>query len=203
LQCLRVSDSGEAVIEVKVTRYDIPRLRLVQVLVPIAFIVTTFARRIESTPLYVATAILQVAALAVLVSAIKRLGWQALQLESGGVRFGSTAFSLRGVQVRNWTMVGRDARLYTSKISYRVSAREGSEQVVRALLQSQFGQPTALERRGSIGVRMLALAAAVCGVVVVALAIFYDRSVLAAIGAPLLLGGIAVFGALSQRAARR
>src|SRR5262249_44927036 len=117
--------------------------------------------------------------------------------------FGESAFALPRVQVRNWTMVDRVARLYSSNVSYRVLAREGSEQVVRALLSSQFGQPIALERRGSNTARMLAVGAAISGVIVVALAIYFDKAALAAIGAPLLVGGIAAFGVLTQRAARR
>jgi hypothetical protein len=203
LQCFLVPESDEVVIQVKVTRYDIQRLRLLQVLVPLAFIVTTLARRTDSLPLYVMTAILQGGAIVAWLSATKRLGWQALELKGGGVKFGSTAFGLRREQVRNWTMINRVARLYSSKVSYRVLALGGSEQVVRSILQSQFGQPVALQRRGSVGARMLAVGAALCGLVVVALAIIYERSLLAIAGVPLLLGGFAVFGALSQRAARR
>jgi hypothetical protein len=146
---------------------------------------------------------LQGVGLAVFLSAMKRLGWQPVRFEGGAVSFGQTGVRIERRQVREWTLVGGVARLYGSSTSFRLQTREGSEPAFAVLLRSQFGAPVPLDRRGSKRARMLALGAAAFGVVMSAIAIANDNPLLAVVGAPALVLGLAFFGALSQRVAQR
>ena len=195
-----MANPGEATLEVKVTRYDVGRLRLGQLLVPVAVVLTVAARHAPTmTPLFLAFG-LQAVGLTVFLTAARRYGWQPLRFEHG-VSFGKTGLHLQPREVRRWTLVGRVARLYGGDTSFKLRVRDGGEQVLDALLRSQFGAPVRLERRGSRSVRMTALAVGLGGIVVCALAIARDSSLLAVFGAPPMMLGFAVFGAMSQRAA--
>lgn len=193
----------EAQIDVRVTRYDVQRMRIFQAMIPFAIIVTTVARYFPTPTMIAGTVLIQVAALGTLLSGVKRVGWQPLVFDGGGVAFGSSGFGINRQQMRDWTRVGRVVRLYSSRVSYKLLAREGSELVLAAVLQGQFGRPIPLERRGSRPARTVALGAALLGVTLVALAIANESTAFAIPGGPLLVIGIATFGALSQRAAKR
>jgi hypothetical protein len=198
-----MADSDDATIEAKVTQYDIARLRLGQLLVPLAVIATVMARRMPTMlPVSVAFA-LQALGLAVFLSAAKRFGSQPLRFEGGAVAVGATGVRIERIKVHRWTLVNRVARLYGVKVSYKLSVESGTEHALSALLRSQFGSPVQLDRRGSKQARVLALGVGLAGLVFTVLAIVNDSRVLAFVGAPAFLLGIATFGALSQRSAAR
>jgi hypothetical protein len=198
-----MTDPDEAFLEAKVTRYRIGRIRLGQLLVPLAVIVSVFARRVPTTLSILLAFALQGIALAVFLSAMKGFGWQPLRFGDGGVSFGETGLRLLRREVRRWTLIGRIARLYGGEVSFKLQVGEGSETVLGALLQSQFGSPLVMERRGSTRARLVALFAALAGVVLCTFAIARDSALLALLGAPAMVLGLAMFGAMSQRVARR
>lgn len=199
----RMSEPDDVFIEAKVTRYNIARLRLGQVLVPLAVIAAVVAQRAQTTLAAASAFALLGIGFAVFLSAAKRLGWQPLRFEGAVVSFGATGLRMERKQVREWTLIGDVARLYARDLSVKLQARGGSEQVLGALLRSQFGSPVPMDRRGSKRARALALCAAAFGLVMSVLAIVNDNSLLAVVGAPAVVFGIAVFGALSQRVAQR
>jgi hypothetical protein len=195
-------DSGGAVLEAKVTRYTIARIRLGQVFVPLAIIATIFARRLpHEVPIGVAV-LLQGLALFAFLSAAKRFGSVPLHFENGALSLGTTDIRLERFQVRQWTFVGDIVRLYTADVSFKLLVRPGAEPALRALLSGVFGSPVPMARRGSKRARLLALFAALAGLVTTALAIASDNPALL-VGLPFFIFGLAAFGALSQRVAQR
>ncbi len=193
-------DPGEGQLEARVTRYNIPRFRLGQALVPIALIATVLARRFpESVPL-AAALFAQALAAGAFLSAVRWFGWQKLRSERGTVWFGSTGLRIKRDSVLEWTTVGRTARIYGSDVSFRVRVRAGAEPAIQGVLRPILGKPTALKRRGSKRARTIALGVAVLGLglVLISFAVV-DTIVLTILGTPALVFGIATFGALSQR----
>lgn len=195
-------DPDEAVIEAKVTRYSIARLRLAQLLVPLAIVANVLARRAPSVAVVVSSLALLALGFVAFLSAAKRFGWTPLQFEGGAISLGQTGVRVERKRIRSWTLIGTVARLYLSDTSFRLQARRGTEQVLGALLRSQLGSPVSMNRRGSKLARLLALCAALLGLAISALAVAKDNSGLAVVGAPTLILGIAFFGALSQRVAQ-
>jgi hypothetical protein len=196
----RMSDSDEALIEAQVTRYDLARLRVGQLFVPIATISTIAARRNPGVVLYGAAFLLMGFGLFMLISAAKRLGWQPLRFESNAVSFGKS-LRLEAVQVRSWTIVGRVARLYGSKHSTELRFRPGAEIAILALLRSVFGSPIKLDRRGTTRAIAIAACAAAIGLVVTGIAIAQDDKRLL-FGLPVFVFGLVAVGVLSSRVAR-
>ncbi len=196
-----MSDSGEALVEARVKRFEIARLRVGQMLVPVAAVTSIWARR-EPTVLsaVVAFGLLGVVLFAFL-SASKRFGWQALHFEGDTLTIGKTGIQLQRFQIRSWTLVNDVARLYAAEQSFELRLRDGSQMVVSTLLQSVFGQRVTLERRGSSRAIVLSLAAGVFGTVLTAFAIAREDLRLL-IGLPIMFAGLIAAGVLSQRIAR-
>lgn len=194
---------GEAEIEVRLTRYDVTRLRLAQVLIPFVSVATILARRVSGS-LWISVAIAsQVLTVFVLLGAIRRFGWQPLVLENGALRFGATGIEASRQGVRDWTYLGGVARIYRGESSLRLRARPGAELALEAVLRALLGQPRTLVRRGSKRARIWALVAGTLGLVLVALAFALDATLLVPFGVATFIFGVATFGALSQRVAEK
>jgi hypothetical protein len=194
-------DAGEALVEVKVKRYDLARMQLGQLALPFAVILTILARRNPSVLLIVGAILLQGSGLYAFLSASKRFGWQPLRFEGGSVSFGDTGLRLEGIQIQRWTFVDGTARLYGSTHSFELQARPGTDQVMSALLGSVFGSPVRLVRRGSTTSIVLALCASVFGLVLSGIAIAQDDKRLL-LGMPFFVFGLIAVGVLRSRVAR-
>ena len=194
-----MTDSGDVKLEAKVTRYTIARLRLGQLLLPMAFVTAVAARRFPGVFTVCLAVGAQALVLWLFVTAGKRFGWQRLAFEHGGVSIGSTDARIERHKVHRWTIVNGLARLYGLEQSYKLRARGGAEPELSALLARQFGPPLALRRRGSLRARMIALAVGLCGLAGTAFAIGIGITWLAIVGPLAFILGVATFGALSQR----
>jgi hypothetical protein len=194
-------DSGPTGIDARVTRYNVKRFRLGQALVPPAMLITIFARRTEGMVAMIAMAgVLGSAALAFL-SAIKRFGWRAVRVERGSVWVGVSDERVRRESVRDWTWLNGVARLYGADANYTLKARSGGEAALESMLRGLFGQPRALQHRGTFRARMIALSVALLGLVSCVSAFMLDSIPLIVVGVPAFGIGLATFGALSQRVA--
>lgn len=187
--------------EAKVARYRVSRIRLFQLILPVAVGTAAVARH-SPTLLTAAVAFgVQAAGVALLLSARTRFGWQTLLFERGGISVGSTGVRIERYRISRWTFVRRSARFYESEQSFKLQASEGAEKDLEALLERQFGAATRLYPRGSFRARMIALAVAGSGLALVALAIVTDTVWPVGIGTVAFILGIAAFGAFSQRVA--
>lgn len=194
-----MTDSDNAILEAKVTRYNIGRLRLGQMLLPMAVVTTVVARRFPSVFTVVLAVVVQASTLALLISAARRFGWQRIFFKHGGLSIGSTDARLERHKVHRWTIVNGLARVYGLDQSYKIRARSGGESALSAALARCFGPPLTLRRRGSLRARMIALTVGLCGLVSAAVAIGVGISWLAIVGPLAFVLGVATFGALSQR----
>lgn len=197
----RMIDPDEALVEARVKRYDIARLRLGQLFIPLAAIATVFARRDPGVVSVSAAFGLLALAFYGLSSAAKGYGWQPLRFEEGAMSVGATGLKLERFQIRKWTIVDTVARLYASDQSFELRVRDGAQVAVAALLQSVFGSPVRLARRGSTPAIVVSLVAAGFGLIVSGIAIARDDPRLL-FGLPFFLFGLIAAGVLSQRIAR-
>jgi hypothetical protein len=185
--------------EARVTRYKVARLRLGQMLLPVAVLTTVAARRFPNVLTVLVALGMQVVCLAFFLTGGTRFGWQRLVFERGGMTVGSTDARIERNRVHRWTIVGGVARLYGLEHSYKLGARTGNEEALSAFLSSRFGPPLNLRRRGSFRARMIALAVGVMGLIGAAMAIGIGIDWLAIVGPLAFIFGVATFGALSQR----
>jgi len=186
-------------VDAKIVRYNIARLRLGQLLLPIAVVTTVAARRFPSLFTALLAIGVQASALTLFLSAARRFGWQRVVREDGGLSIGSTDARIERHRVHRWTINNGLARLYGLEQSYKLRARNGADGELSAFLSRCFGPPLTLRRRGSFRARMLALGVALCGLVGGALAIGVGITWLAVVSPLALIFGIATLGALSQR----
>ena len=188
-------------IRVRVTTYRLARLRAGQAMLPFVVVASILARR-SLDPISVGIAVLvQLATVIIFLRARRRLGWVALNTKAGKGSFGSELVISRE-KVRNWTVVDTTARVYCSDASLRLDCGDQDAAQLRAMLRGWLGAPTSLERRGSRRARLVALTAAVVGLVLAVAAFAYDSVPLVLVGLPCFVAGLALFGALSQRVAR-
>jgi len=187
--------------EAKVARYNIARIRLFQVLMPLALGTGALARHNPTLLTGVLAFGAQAVCLGVFLSALRRFGWQVLRFERGGISVGATGVRIERIRVSRWTLAGRAARIYERDQSFKIVAGEGVEQELEALLERQFGAPTRLFPRGSFRARMIALGVATSGLVLAPLAIVNDVMWLFTVGLLAFLLGVPTFLALSQRVA--
>jgi len=194
-----MTDSDDVTLEANVTRYNIARLRSGQLLLPIAVLTTVAARRFPNVFTVLLVVGVQASALALLLTAGRRFGWQRIVFKHGGLSVGSTDARIERHKVHRWTVVNGLARLYGLEQSYKLRARSGAESELSASLKRCFGQPLTLRRRGSFRARMIALTVGLCGLVGSAVAIGVGITWLAIVGPLAFIFGVATFGALSQR----
>ena len=187
--------------EAKVARYNVARIRLFQLIMPLAVGSAAFARHSPTLLTAVLAFGAQAAGVAVLLSARTNFGWQKLLFERGGISVGSTGVRIERYRISRWTFVRRSARVYEGDQSFKIQAAKGAERDLEAVLERQFGAATRLCPRGSVRARMIALAVAGSGLALVAVAIVTDTVWPAGIGTVAFILGIATFGAFSQRVA--
>ena len=192
--------SDDIAFEAHVTQYDVTRIRLGQAALPFATIAVVLARRFPNAVSIGAAAVVMALALFAFISAVRRMGWQQLRFEPGVLWFGSTGVHAKRFDVRDWTLVGRVARLDGAATSYRLRIHKGGESALEARLRGVLGrQPTRLKRRGSLRARMIGLGVAGLGLIAVVASFLTEALALTFLGTPAFVFGLATFGALTQR----
>jgi len=191
------SDSGAAV-EVRATRYDPVKLRLGQVLLPIALVVFPVARRFASTVAVVPALIVAVAALLTFLSA-RRSNITRLVAHPGRVKIGSAI--VQAGEAGRWRWHGTHATLFAPEGNLVVKARSPAEiQALRAALEQALGSPLNFRRRGSLRARVISLLVAAVGLTLLEISVVYHLVYMTPAIIPVIMG-IATFAALSGRIA--
>jgi hypothetical protein len=194
---------SESALSVRLVRYDIKRLRWGQLFAPVAGIATVAARRLPGPVSFtVAVASLSLALFA-FVTARRGFGRRALILEGRCLRFGAQAPEIRPASVASWTWDTSTARLYGSDLSWRLTTDRANADEIRATLTTAFGKPKLLRRRGSARARGTAFAVLLAGAAMTGAGIGFQLTACAVLGVLGLIGGIAAFGALSQKVVGR
>lgn len=187
--------------EARVTRYNIARVRIGQMLLPVAMVTAIAARRFPSAFTAILAFGVQGLIAAFFFSAMKRFGWQRLVFQHGKLAIGATDVRIEKYSVKRWTMVNGLARIYGLDQSYKLRTRRGAEEEFSEFLAGRFGPPTIIRRRGSFRARMIALSVCIAGAAAMTSGIIFESFLLVGIGTPACVFGLAAFGMLTQRTA--
>jgi hypothetical protein len=194
---------SESALSVRLVRYDVKKLRWGQLFAPVTGIATVAARRLPGpVSLTVAVASLTLALFA-FVTARRGFGRRALVLEGRCLRFGAHAPEIRPASVTSWTWDAPTARLYGAELSWRLATDNANADGVRAALTTAFGKPKLLSRRGSARARGIAFAVLLAGAATTGAGIGFQLTACAVLGVLGLIGGMAAFGAQSQKVVGR
>jgi hypothetical protein len=173
------------------------RWRLGQTVTPVAMILGVVARRTESTIAYSAAAAAVIVAATAFVSA--RRTSRRVQVRANGkhviAALAGEPISISGVYA--WTIHDGTARAYDPMGGWMF--RDTDTTSLASLLTSAFGPPLALRRRGTDRGRYAALCVACAGTLLAAAGFGAGSVPLVIAGLPLVIFGIAFFGAFSQR----
>lgn len=181
-----------------VVRIHRVRWRIGQALLPAAVVTSILARHgAEPRYLWVPFAI-QVLALAAFLSARRSLGEHELQVQS------KCLSSERGLHVvlsavTAWTLEGSVIRIDDPSWSWHLRARDAQSGALSSTLARALGRATRLRRRGSGRARLVAGAVSIGGFALTTLAISLEQPLLALLGTPPGILGLAALGALSQK----
>ena len=185
-------------LQATVTRYTLARLQRIQVLIPIAILASTLARRLPGVLTLSIGLAVMLAFWLVLRSAVTRVGIQTIRVDGDAVRIG-TDISIPSSIVERWTFSKGVASLLCGGTSYRLRTSRNSEAGVEDCLRSLLGAPTMLQKRGSTRARLIAGAVMIAGLVATTSAFVFDSIPLAVIGVPSMLIGFAIFATLSSQ----
>lgn len=188
-------------IDVRVTRTLVQRFQLGQTLVPICLGANILARRFPETvnPLFVLGFFVVVAS--ILLSAMKRFGKRRMLAHAGMLDLGDGVLVQRD-DVTYWACDGELARLYGSTESYALRARVEDAAALKEQLTRAFGPGRALQPRGSLLARRVAIALAGAGLLVAASVVFFKQNILIFVGVAWALLSLAAYAALRQRVLR-
>lgn len=186
-------------IAASVARIDVVKWRLAQALLPIATIAGIVARRSSNCLATFAAFGFLAAATATFLIARRSFGLTRLSATAGRISLGNSAIEIPSSQVTRWTLEGNCARLYGGRTSWKLVSHTVDGNSFRSLLAGTLGPPKQLRRRGTPTARRIALCISVVGLVSSAAGISLDIVVLAVVGIPSFVVGLATFGALSQK----
>lgn len=189
------------IVRADVVRVNISKLRVCQLLIPLATIASVVARRTQSLSMTIGALAAIGAGIVVLFVARRSFGKCSLQFGSGRIRLGDGHGEILASDIRTWTLDRSVARLDGSTFCWKLSAKIEEGDLLRTQLTAILGRPKLLKRRGSPRVRGIALGVAVLGAAILAVGISMDVVAAAFIGTPCLVLGLAVFGAFSQKVA--
>lgn len=186
-------------VDVRVTRINRGRLRLVQALIPVSGLLAAVARGLDSLLPLLLLAILASLCVWLFVSSHSRTSVQARALP-GQLRL--DRIKVWAGEFGQWRWYGKSAVIFELSGNLRVKSRSTAEaEALRILLQSALGDPLRFRPRGSARARRLAAATAFAGIVLMYLAFQLDIKSLWLVAIAMVLGGTAVFGAFSQSVA--
>lgn len=180
------------------TRYDLRRLRLAQVIIPLGAIAGVVARRTMS-PVAIVVAVVLLATATCTLLTLRTTQGRILRVRRGHLRLDDE--QVRPDQLSLWRWQGDRARLYLQTGALVVRAADTPAEL-QARLRSVFGSPVEFARRGSPRARWLAAALFFAGATLTTVG-FIVESHLASAGVLLVIAGFAAFGTLSQRVPTR
>ena len=183
-------------LEVRVVQYDRRRMRLMQLLIPIAGLATVLGRAFESALAFIPSLAFTLSGLALCISARKS--------EVGRIRALPERIKVAGTTVRpgefgRWRWYDRHATLFALSANLHVKTRSRVDaESLRLMLLAILGEPLRYRRRGSL--RALAIAALVTVVAFVLsdLAFKWQNEALMVFAPLSLFAGLGTLGALSQ-----
>jgi hypothetical protein len=199
---MQTTESTLQPVQVRITQYRIARIRAGQAILPFAAIGSIVARRSLHPVAVAVAAMLLLAGLLSFLSARHGFGAQNFSVQNGIGNFG-TQLTLVRKRVLRWTLSANVIRLYCTEMSLRLVFSSKDKQWLVEELTAWLGKPITLERRGSQQARAWSLAAAATGLACTIAAFIYQTIALVVLGLPMLIVGLATFGALSQPIARR
>lgn len=194
--------SDPSPIVVKAVRYDVARWAVVQTTLPIAMLAGIASRRIPG-PTTTAVAIGMLAVSAWLILRARRsFGKQTLTHADGKAILQESGEELSRRTTNRWTLRGRSASLYGTRVTFRIRLVKGDEATFQAVLSSVVGERTQTTRRGTLRARAIAAGFFVLGLALVAVSIAIDNLPLLMVGILVAFAGGGLHGALSQRVMR-
>ena len=192
---IKESTVGEP-IAVRITRYNLLKIRLSQVQIPLLMLCSPFVRWFHAPWLAVPAVALMIATIYTLYTS-KTRERVLVRTFSNRVKVGST--TVRPGEFGLWRWHGHHATIFLpgGNVIVKPVAR-GQAELLRGQLQSALGTPLRYIRRGSPRVRIGAAAVFVVGVVVLAIGINFNLVYLTP-AIVLVLGGFAVFMTFSGK----
>lgn len=175
------------------TRYDLRKLRLAQLIVPLAMMGSVLARRTMS-PIAIAMAVVLMVVGAYTLLKLKTTRRRNLSVRRGTLRLDDE--SIHPNQLSLWRWQGDRARLYLHTGAMVLRAPDAPA-ALQAQLRSVFGAPVEFARRGSPRARWLAVAVFLTGAALTAIGLTVGSHIASA-GVLMVIGGFAAFGTLSQ-----
>lgn len=189
------SSLHDVTLDVLTTRFNIRRIRLGQLLIPLTAIVTPLATRSMGPVALVASVLLSGVAIWSFVSARTKRAVK-LCLRDHALYLGSEA--IHTAASGTWSWMGERATLFLPDGNVAVRARSRADApALQSLLRSVLGTPLKYRRRGSLSARITAASALFTGFGLTSFGFAYG-SVVAPIGLMLIVFGGAALGALSQ-----
>ncbi len=183
-------------LEVRVTRYDLRKIRLVQVLLPLCFIFVPLARRFGGAWLVVPAAIL----CALIVRTLLRAqSSESVLLRTFPDRIKVGATTVRLAEPTSWRWHGRHATLFLAAGNVVVKPRASTRgDVLRSQLHATLGDPLLYTHRGSLAARIAAVVVAALGLLLLGVGVHY-RLVYLTLAVGVVIVALAVFATLSGK----
>jgi|SRR6187402_3134490 len=183
-------------IAVRATSYDLQKVRLVQVLIPLALIFFPLARRFQSAWLGLPAGALGIA--------IVRTMWAAqtrdkvlLRTFTDRVKVGSK--TVRPGEFGQWRWHGRHATLFLPAGNVVIKPLAYAQaDVLRSQLQRTLGAPLHYKHRGSLRARVAAAGVSALGLVLLAIGVVFQLVYMMP-AVLVVIVGFAVFATLSQK----
>ncbi len=183
-------------LEVLATYYNIRRIRVGQLLIPLAAIVTPLATHLMAPLGLLASVILSGGAIWSFVSARSRRAAN-LCVRNHVLHLGPRA--IHPASTFTWSWRGDRAILFLSEGNVAVRARSQSDMgELEATIRSTLGSPLKYRRRGSFSTRVIAASTFFVGLMLTGLGFAYN-SFIAPLGLLLIVFGGAAHGAFSQK----
>lgn len=185
-------------IEVRVTRYDRQRLRMTQALVPTAFLLLTLAKVFDS--LLALLFLLVLAGACLWLPSARTHDRGPARVLPGGIKLARSM--IHPGEFGRWRWRGKRAIVFALQGNLSVVAQSTAEtDSLRLMLKSALGDPLRYRRRGSVRARQIAGATGLAGAGLMSVAFSFDIKPLWLLAISMLLGGLVLFGALSQAVA--
>lgn len=183
-------------LEVRATRYDLRRVRLVQVLLPLCFIFVPLARRFGGAWLVIPAAMLFAAIIRTLFRARSS---ESVLLRTFPDRIKVGSATVRLAEPTPWRWHGRHATLFLAAGNLVVKPRAPTRgDVLRSQLQATLGDPLLFKHRGALAARIAAAVVAALGLLLLGVGVHY-RLVYLTPAVGVVIVALAVFVTLSGK----
>lgn len=174
-----VDEASEPV--VKVSRYNLARLRLAQLLIPAALISRIAAKYLPGPLTFGIGVALFVATGVVILTVRKGFGVHQLRSSKGHLQFGPNN-QISATEAVSWHMSNSTAVIRTRVASWRFHAQPEGAQLLRAKVQRALGEPLELRRAGTPRARLAAFLVTLVCACALALGIYFNSFPMLAVG---------------------